>query len=176
MYFDRFGKIQYGFDKNNFKFVTDIMKRVKLRDKVLNEFTLYDKYDVVSGETPENIAFKHFGNSDLHWVILLTNNVTDRYYDWPMSEQEFEIFINDKYDNPDGIHHHEITQSSGKQTGDGPNDYTHLIEVNSTVDGATSVSNREFEQRIQDQKRQIKLLNPKFLETFLSEFNSLIRG
>ena len=174
MYFDKFGKIEYGFDKENFKSVTDIMKRVKVRDKVLNNITLYDKYDVVSGETPETIAFKLYGDPELHWVILLTNNITDRYYDWPMSEQEFEVFITDKYSEPGGIHHYEITQSSGKQTGNGPTDYSHKVEVNSTVSGGTSVSNREYEQREQDKKRLIKLLDPKFLPTFLKEFNELI--
>ena len=176
MYFSRFVKIQYGFDKDNFIIVTDVMKRVKVKDKVLNEFSLYDKYDVQSGDTPESIAFKHFGNADFHWVILLTNNIVDRYYDWPMSEQEFEFFLKDKYTEPGGIHHYEITQSSGKQTGNGPTDYSHKVEVNSTVSGAQSVSNREYEQRLQDQKRLIKLLNPQFLQTFLSEFNDLIRG
>ena len=132
--------------------------------------------DSQSGDTPESIAFKHFGNADFHWVILLTNNIVDRYYDWPMSEQEFEVFLKDKYTEPGGIHHYEITQSSGKQTGNGPTDYSHKVEVNSTVSGAQSVSNREYEQRLQDQKRLIKLLNPQFLQTFLSEFNDLIRG
>ena len=174
MYFRNFRKIEYGFDKKDFKSVTDIMSRIKVRDKIINEASLYNKYDVKSGETPENIAFKHFGSADLHWVILLTNNITDRYYDWPMSEQEFELFIKDKYSNPDGIHHYEITQSSGKQTGNGPDDYTHKIEVNSTVSGATSVSNREYESRLQDKKRLIKLLDPQFLPQFLREFNELI--
>ena len=174
MYFNRFRKLEYGFDKKDFKTVTDIMSRIKVRDKIINEASLYNKYDVKSGETPENIAFKHFGSVDLHWVILLTNNITDRYYDWPMSEQEFELFIKDKYSNPDGIHHYEITQSSGKQTGNGPDDYTHKIEVNSTVSGATSVSNREYESRLQDKKRLIKLLDLQFLPQFLREFNELI--
>ena len=174
MYFNKFGKIQYGFDKENFKIVTDIMKRVKVRDKIINELSLYDKYDVKSGDTPESIAFKHFGDVNLHWVILLTNNITDRYYDWPMTEQEFELFIKDKYSNPDGIHHYEITQSSGKQTGNGPDDYTHKLEVNSTTSGAQSVSNREYESRLQDNKRIIKLLNPTVLQSFISEFNDLI--
>ena len=175
MYFSKFGKIQYGFDKTTYKTVTDIMKRVKVRDKIINEMSLYNKYDVKSGETPETIAFKHFGNPELHWVILLTNNITDRYYDWPMSEQEFELFIKDKYSNPAGIHHYEITQSSGRTTGQGPSDYTHKIEVNSTTSGATSVSNRQYEQREQDKKRQIKLLNPKHLTSFIDEFNKLVR-
>ncbi len=174
MYFSKFGKMQYGFDKTTYKTVTDIMKRVKVRDKVINEMSLYNKYDVKSGDTPETIAFKHFGNPELHWVILLTNKITDRYYDWPMSEQEFELFITDKYPNPGGIHHYEVLQSSGKQTGNGPDDYTHKLEVNSTTSGATSVSNRDYEQRIQDNKRLIKLLDPRYLATFLSEFNALI--
>ena len=174
MYFNKFTKLQYGFDKQNFKDVTDIMTRVKVRDKVMNEVSLYTKYGVKSGETPENIAFKHFGTTQLHWVILLTNNIVDRYYDWPMSEQEFELFITDKYSNPDSIHHYEITQSSGKTSGNGPDDYTHKIEVNSTAVGATSVSNREYESRLQDKKRLIKLLDPQYLPRFLSEFNELI--
>ena len=91
MYFNRMGKIQYGFDKDNFKIVTDVMKRVKIKDKVLNEFSLYDKYDVVSGDTPESIAFKHFG-AELHWVILLTNNITDRYYDWQCQNKSLKFF------------------------------------------------------------------------------------
>ena len=165
-----FRKIKYGFDKKYFKSVTDIMSRVKIRDGILNNIALYDKYEVKSGETPEDVAFRHFGNPELHWVILLTNNIADRYYDWPMSEQEFEIFINDKHAEPGGIHHYEITQSSGPQTGSGPDDYDHKIEVNSTTAGATSVSNRE-----QDKKRLIKLLNPRFVTSFIEEFQTLIR-
>ena len=175
MYFQNFSKILYGFDKKNFKPVTDLMTRVKVRDKVINEISLYNLYDVKNGETPENIAYKHFGTSKLHWVILLTNNITDRYYDFPLSEQQFEDFIKDKYSNPDGIHHYEITQSSGRTTGQGPSDFTHKIEVNSTVAGATSISNREFEQREQDKKRQIKLLHPRHLDSFIDEFSKLIR-
>ena len=175
MYFGNFRKIGYSLDKKYFKSVTDLMSRVKIRDGILDNITLYNKYDVKSGETPENIAFKHFGNPDLHWVILLTNNIQDRYYDWPMSESDFELFIKDKYSNPDGIHHYEITQSSGKQSGNGPDDYSHKIEVNSTVSGATSVSNREYEQRLQDKKRLIKLLDNKFVDSFIEEFITLIR-
>ena len=128
-----------------------------------------------SGERPEDTAFKHFGSAKYHWVILLTNNITDAYYDWPMSDQTFETFIRDKYSNPDAIHHYEVTKSSGKTTGDGPDDYSHKIEVNSDASGAQSVSNREFEQRLQDKKRKIKLLNEQYLTSFIEEFNNLVR-
>ena len=175
MYFNKFPKGNYDLKGDGkFKLVTDIMRRVKVRSKIVDEASLYDKYDVPSGEKPEDTAFKHFGDAELHWVILLTNNVTDRYYDWPLSFQDFEAFVKAKYANPDGIHHYEVTRSSGKTTGNGPDDYSHKIEVNSDASGAQSVSNREFEQRLQDQKRQIKLLNPSFLGLFIQEFEKLI--
>jgi len=177
MYFSKFDKGFYDINGDgNQKLVTDLMTRVKVREKILNESMLYDTYDVPAGEKPEDTSFKHFGSSQFHWVILLTNNITDRYYGWPLSFQDFESYITEKYTNPDGIHHYEITQSSGPQTGNGPDDYSHKVEVNSTVSGAQSVSNREYEQRLQDEKRQIKLLNPSYLQTFIEEFNSLIRN
>ena len=49
-------------------------------------------------------------------MVLLINNVTDRYHDWPMSEQQFSTYVNEKYSNPDGIHHYEISQESGDTT------------------------------------------------------------
>ena len=177
MYFRSFEKGYYDLKGNgNEKLVTDLMTRVKVREKIVDEASLYDKYEVPSGERPEDTAFKHFGSSQYHWVVLLTNNITDAYYDWPMSEQTFETFIRDKYSNPDGIHHYEVTTSSGKTTGDGPDDYSHKIEVNSDASGAQSVSNREYEQRLQDSKRSINLLNPQYLTTFIEEFNNLVRN
>ena len=175
MYFTKFERGFYDIKGDgNLKLVTDLMTRVKVREKILNESMLYDTYDVPSGEKPEDTSFKHFGSSEYHWVILLTNNITDRYYDWPLSFQDFETYITNKYDNPDAVHHYEITQSSGLQTGNGPDDYSYKIEVNSTEPGAQSVSNREYEQRLQDEKRQIKLLNEAYLNTFVEEFNRLV--
>ena len=144
MYFRNFTKGMYDIKGDgNKKLVTDLMTRVKVREKILNEAMLYDTYDVPNGEKPEDTAFKHFGSAQYHWVILLTNDITDRYYGWPLTDQDFETYITQKYDNPDAIHHYEITQSSGPQTGNGPADYSYKIEVNSTEPGAQSVSNRE---------------------------------
>ncbi len=176
MYFSQFEQGYYDLKGDgNEKLVTDLMTRVKVREKVIDEASLYDRYDVPSGERPEDTAFKHFGSAQYHWVVLMTNNITDAFYEWPMSEQTFETFLMDKYTNPDAIHHYEVTQSSGKTTANGPEDYSYLIEVNSDATGAQSVSNREYEQRLQDSRRQIQLLNPSYLNTFLEEFNELVR-
>jgi hypothetical protein len=156
------------------KLLPDILRRVKLRSVIKSGGMLFDKYDVKEGEKPEDVAFKWFGDAELHWVILMTNNVTDRYYDWPMNQAQFAEYLDDKYSNPDAIHHYEVTKDSGRTTGQGPSDYSHLVEVNSDTDNASSISNREYEEREQDKKRQIQLLNKSLLGDFVSEFDRLI--
>ena len=159
---------------DNFKLVTDLMIRVKLKSKVEDEVTLYTKHSVTSGERPEQIADEYYNDPSLHWVILLVNNITDPFYGWPLSEKEFLDYVNDKYTTPSGVHHYERTQTSGKQSGDGPSDYSHLIECKSTDSGATAVTNLEYEQRVQDEKRQIKILHPIYLSAFVKEFDELV--
>mgnify|MGYP005649670559 FL=1 len=162
-------------NNGNYKLLPDILRRVKQRNVSASGQFIFDTYDVRNGEKPEDIAYKWFGDAQLHWVILMTNDVTDRYYGWPMNDAQFEEFIADKYSNPDGIHHYEVTKDSGRTTGQGPNDYSHLVEVNSDTDNATSISNREYEERIQDKNRSIRLLNQRFLSDFIEEFDKLIK-
>ena len=177
-YFDKFPLIVYDIKGDNkFKLVPDILRRVKLRSNLQDGAVLFDKYDVKEGENPEDVAFKWFGSADLHWVILLTNNVTDRYYDWPLSQPDFAEFLTDKYGagNEDSAHQYELVRSSGKTTSSGPSDYSHRVEVNSDETDAITVTNREYEERLQDQKRQIKLLSKSFLADFIEEFDILVR-
>ena len=176
-YFNEFPVIDYNLSgqNGNTKKVTDIFRRVKVRSKIANNLALFDKIDVPEGDNPEDIAYKAYGDADYFWVVCLMNNIVNRYYDWPLDEYNFQQFVADKYSNPDGIHHYEIIQSSGSQTGDGPDDYSHKLEVNSDTAGAQSVSNIEYERRLQDKKRQIKLLDKGLLGSFLEEFERLIR-
>jgi hypothetical protein len=76
MYFSYFPKGLYDLKGDgNQKLVTNLMRRVKIRSKVLNEASLYDLYDVPEGETPEITALKHFGSTYYNCVILMTNKV-----------------------------------------------------------------------------------------------------
>ena len=172
MYFDSFPVIFYDSSGDLiFKDVTNLLRRVGLRTKVRTNSLLYDTYDVKEGETPEMIAHKLYGDTELHWIILLVNEVTDRYHQWPMTTPQFLDFINDKYDNPDGIHHYETTQTSG--------DTKVKIEVFNEVDedaytGLTPITNREYEENEQDKRRKIKLLDPSYVNAFVSEFKLLM--
>jgi hypothetical protein len=175
-YFKKFPKMIYDMKNDgNYKLLPDILRRVKQRSAIKSGQFIFDTYDVVDGEKPEDVAYKWFGDAQLHWVILMTNNVIDRYYDWPMNQVQFQTMLEDKYSNPDGIHHYELTQDSGRTTSQGPSDYSHKVEVTSDTFNASSVSNREYEEREQDKKRSIRLLNQKFLPAFIEEFDNLIK-
>ena len=174
MYFARFPSMAYDIKGDKvWKLVPDILRRVKLRANIRNGMFMFDNYDVKEGETPEQVAFKWFGDTELHWVILMTNNITDRYYGWPLTQPQFQLHLEDKYGvgNIDSVHHYEISQTSGPTTS---RDNSHLVEVNSDASGASAVTNREYEHREQDKLRQIRLLDQKYLPSFVEEFTRLI--
>ena len=177
-YFSRFPLMVYDVKgDDNYKLLPDILRRVKLRSGVRSGTFLFDNIDVQDGERPEDIAFQYYGDAELHWVILMTNNVTDRYYQWPLTQPQFQEHLEDKYGlaNIDAVHHYEKTTDSGKTSSNGPNDYSHLVECNSDDGDPSIISNRQYEQRLQDGYRQIRLLNTKFLDLFVDEFENLIK-
>mgnify|MGYP001350854195 CR=1 FL=1 len=170
MYFDMIPKIYYDTKANGkYNLLTNLMTRVKLRTDIKNDIYTYDFYNVVDGESPEIIAFKYYDNPELHWTILVANDIIDYYEQWPMSVQKFEEFVKEKYENPQAVHHYEITQTSGDTT------KTINVGMNITDYGsAAAISNYTYEQRLQDEKSQIRLISPRFITQFVDEFRSKI--
>ena len=171
MYFDdNFPVIPYdSVGDYKFKDVTNLLRRVALRAKVKTSTLLYDTYDVKNGETPESLADKLYGDSEYHWIIMLINDITDRYHEWPMSEAQFSQYLKDKYSNPDAVHHYEISQESG--------DTDIKINIgtsNADYPTATLITNYEYEQKLQDDRRKIRLLDPSFINQFVTEYKSLM--
>ena len=161
----------------NYKLLPDILKRVKLRSGLRSGSFLFDAYDVIDGERPEVIAFQYYGDAQLHWVVLMTNNITDRYYQWPLSQPQFQEHLADKYGSgsEDAVHHYEKTTDSGRTSSNGPNDFSHKVECNSDDGDPDIITNRQYEQRLQDKYRSIRLLDRRFLQDFVDEFEGLIK-
>ena len=168
MYFHPFPIIKY--DPTGSGYTTeiqDIMTRVAVKKWVRNKAALFAKFNVEDGMTPDQAAFYLYDDTEYHWVVLMFNEITNSYYGWPLSRRNFDAFVNDKYENPQATHHYEITQSSGDQSV--------KITVESDVAGATAVTNQEYEQAIQDVKKQIRVLKPENLNQFVREFQNLVR-
>jgi len=166
-YFERFPLYAYDIqDTQNQTLITDILRRVNLKGNVAANTLVFDEYNVQDGDQPDIVARKYYGDSELHWIIVTINNITSRY-DWPLDQVALSDFVNDKYDNPDGIHHYEINATSG--------DTTNKLIVASDTDGATPVTNYEYEQTLNDNKRRIRILDRSFVSKFTDEFRNLIR-
>ena len=165
-YFDMFPNIYYSAKgDSNFTIMKDILSRVKLIANVKENILGFDYYDVQDGETPEMIAHRYYGDVNLHWTILVANDIVDYYEDWPMSVQRFEQFVKEKYENPGAIHHYEIAQTSGDTT------VTIDVGMNTTeYPSATAISNYQYEDRLQEKKRQIRLISTRHIDDFVKEF------
>ena len=170
MYFTSFPVIPYdSVGDGNFKMVTNLLKRVGVRAKVKANVSVFDTYDLKEGETPEMIADKLYDDPELHWVVLLMNDISDRYHQWPLNHNQFIAHINDKYSNIDAVHHYEIEQTSGDTT----------LKINIGTDntehsGATAITNYEYEVAEEDKKRKIRLLDPEYIEAFVVEYQKLM--
>ena len=165
-YFDMFPNIYYSAKGDGkFTIMKDILSRVKLIANVKENILGFDYYDVQDGETPEMIAHRYYGDVNLHWTILVANDIIDYYEDWPMSVQRFEQFVKEKYENPGSIHPYEIAQTSGDTT------VTIDVGMNTTeYPSATAISNYQYEDRLQEKKRQIRLISTRHIDDFVKEF------
>ena len=99
----------------------------------------------------------------------MVNNIVDRYHEWPMAGNQFLDCVNEQYSNPSATHHYEIAQSSGKTT----------VKIDIGTDNtdyptATIITNYEYEEKEQDRRRKIRLLEPSFIDDFVAEFKDLI--
>ena len=173
-YFSHFPKVSYDVrGDGNPQQMINITKRVRFRDYMKTNFVTYDFYDVKSGETPEYIANEFYGDPELHWVVLLANDIIEYYNEWPMTVPQFETYVKSKYDNVDGIHHYEYTQESGDTTFkiELPND-----SATTQPAGSLPVTNYQYEENLQEQRRRIRLIQPRFIGQIKKEFKNRMNG
>ena len=160
---------------SNYTQVKNFFKKGKIREDLFQDLTVFEKYNVKGDDRPDNVANEIYGDPNLDWVVLLSNNIVNVQSEWPLSQADFYVYITNKYDSEEtlysGIHHYESTQTSG--------DTKVKIEVFNEVDsdaytGLTPITNREYEEQQQDQRRKIRLLDPSFVEQFIDEYQKLI--
>ena len=152
----------------NAKLVTNILSRIRIRVNMKKEIVMLDAYDIKENETPEIVADRHHGSPYYHWIVMILNDVSDVYHDWPKPTRQLQKYVQTKYTDAQlsEVHHYEIAQSSG--------DTTIKIQVPQGTSGATTVTNYEYEVAKNDAKRSIDLLRNDYLGFFVDEFESLV--
>lgn len=90
--------------------VKNLFKRAKIREDFSQVSTAFEYYLITGDERPEQIAEKFYGDPELDWVILLTNNIINVQDQWPLNLDSFYRYMIDKYGSEEAfsdIHHYE---------------------------------------------------------------------
>lgn len=206
-YFDKFPKVPYRIDKSNnpriYDMPTDVTIRLRVLIDKLDSVFHYYEYTVKEGETPEILAHKYYGDSEAHWLILMSNNIIDPYYDWPMGYDAFNQYITNKYGSIDNaqttVHHYlkvfrTIDNYSGTETIDKVEvTYDEWVDL-PTDPGSSlvysvgqytvsvypeyrdSISCYDFELEENEKKRSIKLIRKDYYPGIVGEFEKLMNA
>ena len=114
-YFKYFPKLEYdikGRRRSKYMLVTNILFRVQFVHGIMDNISAYYEHLIQEGETPEILAEKVYGDPEAHWIILLANDIVNPLFDWPLTYDQFDEYIVDKYGSIDNaattIHHYEM--------------------------------------------------------------------
>ena len=171
----------------DYQVVKNFFKRAVLRDDIFNEVTAFTKYSVEGDERADQVAYDFYGDSGLDWVILTTNNIIHVRDEWPMSQQDFLTYLNEKYTSEQlsNIHHYEtklIRDSSGTLVQpeglhvDSNYSITFLDNgVSRTESSIKSVTFLEHETNLNDAKRNINILKTDYLDIMLRDIKDIMK-
>ena len=191
-YFRQLPDLDYPSLKNDrqsaydYQVVKNIFKRAVLRDDVFDEVTAFTKYSVEGDERPDQVAFNFYQDPNLDWVVLTTNNIVHVRDEWPMGNQDFLTYLNEKYTAEElaNIHHYEtdiLRDSRGRlihpQGLTVPSNYSINFLDNGvlrTESKITSFTFLEHETNLNDAKRNINILKPEYLTVFLEDFENIM--
>lgn len=196
--FQDFPRIAYTLnDFESEEVVVDIFRRVVLSKEFLENSYYYETYEVLHGETPEELSYRFYGTPNLYWLILMVNNIIDPRFDWPLSENDLykntaakygadNVFTINKGVNADGYQVETFFILTEDSTHKDP--IRLVAEDNNIVDGIKSpiaykdsdkiadfVSNYEVEQNKNESSRSIRVIKSNIVEEILTNFKTLLK-
>ena len=172
--------------------VKNLFKRTKISEQIFSDITFFTKYQIVSDERPDNVAFKVYGDSNLDWMVLVANNIINVQQEWPLEHTSYYNYLIGKYGSDaalQNIHHYEtreIKNSTGKivvpKGLEVPSDFSITffdsglgVQQTVTTEIVTEITNQVYEDRLNDDKRNINLIKPRFIGLVIEEMERLMK-
>ena len=165
--------------------VKNLFRRGKLKKDIFNNLTYFTKYQIIGDDRPDNVAYNVYKDETLDWIILLSNNITNIQTEWPLDHQSYYNFLIDKYGSEEeihAVHHYETTEvrdtnrtiivPKGLKV---PQNYSiefydSRVSSYTTVSNITTeITNYEYENKIENEKRNIYVLKPAYLNIILND-------
>jgi len=171
-YFSKFPLKEFDVDGSGiFYLLTNIVHRVKIRNLVKNNLYVYDQWILEDGDSPETIAHKYYGSTKYYWIVMMCNDVTDPYFDWLMSYNNFIAFIKSIYGSVEAstqlIHHYEDLYGN----------YIDFTTYDDLADNERlAVNCYDYYNGVNESKRTIKLLEKVYLGQIEEEIDKLLSG
>ena len=170
--------------------VKNLFKRGFLREDIFQDLSFFTKYQVIGNDRPDNVAFQIYNDSTLDWLVLLTNNIVNIQNEWPLANDSFEEIMIDRYGTYEnligGIHHYETIEvkdardvvivNKGLQV-ESTYSVTFFDERAGdmkTVTPVIPVTNYDYEQKINEAKRNIYLLKPRYVQVVRDDLEDLM--
>lgn len=169
--------------------VKNLFKRGKLREDIFGNLSFFTKYDIIGDERPDNVAYKNYNDPTLDWVVLLANNILNIQSEWPKTQQVFDKYVLEKYGDYEtlysGIHHYEsreiknsigITLIPAGLEVDANYSITYYDNGGENIvsDVAQPVTNYDYENKIENDKRHIYILKPQYLNVVFNDLDSIM--
>ena len=159
--------------------VKNLFKRGLLREDIFQNLTVFTKYSIKGDDRPDNVAYEFYDDQNLDWLVLICNNIINIQSEWPLTQRQFDDYLLEKYDNVNRIygeiHHYETTEvrnsediiivPEGLQV---ESDYSLQFYDSparryTIVSPVKAISNYEYELRLEEEKRNIFLLKPRYV-------------
>lgn len=157
--------------------VTDITKRFKINQLLNGVEAYYYDYEIQSGDRPDTVAYKLYGSSKLDWIVLLVNEIHDRYFEWALTDSEFQEYIVKQYGSLSEaqslVHHYEKIIQAKTTNSDGTITPERTVIVDETTYNSLSLPERrivtayEEEDKRNESRRRIKLVDKQFIPRIL---------
>ena len=168
----------------DFLVVKNIWRRAQVLTEFKSEVTIFTEITIGDGERPEDLATRYYGNPFYNWTILIMNDITDYYAQWPKSTVQLQEFINAKYDNGQATKHHVTTEvkdanenvivPAGKIV---PSNFQVVYYNGSTTVTATpvvSITNAQYEFDLNAKKQTIQIVKPDLIEDFVEVYHQVL--
>ena len=170
--------------------VKNLFKKGALEEDILSNLAFHTKYKIKGNDRPDNVAFDFYGKSNLDWLVLLCNNIINIQTEWPLLQNDFDRFLLDKYGSYEALnntHHYETQEiKNSKDVVIVPkglqcaSDYTvtyydyniYQEKIVLSKDWTTEVTNYDYESEIEDNKRNIFLLKPRYISVIRNDLDA----
>jgi len=164
--------------------VKNVFRRIKLRDDLQSNFTIFNKYEIEEGMRPDTVAEELYGNPEFDWIVLTVAGILNVRNEWPLNNRDLYNYCLDKYD--DSLNSVRFFETKEIKNADGKlilpkgkvvdSDFTipNPDNVSATLNPVVGISNYEYETRLNDEKRNIYVLREGYIQTFLNDIREIM--